>query len=173
MPYTLAQLEFLGVHLGVAIPPDFMEKKRQAAETATARGAGKPAPKIAYAQARLAWDGARKRAQTDVANLEKAFLEMFKSDPNFADLQKKIRKLDSILSKFDESLGDTLDKALNAADADKPKFNQEALAIVKKYQAYVDGDAFVKGIVANPLVKMNFQADLSSTLAQMAQQLAA
>jgi hypothetical protein len=189
MPYTLAQIEFLGVHFGVTIPPDFLEKKRLGEESANesaetegdeavppgkaAREGGQPAPKIAYAQARLGWDGARKRAQTDVANLEKAFLEMFKADPNFADLQTKIRKLDGILGKFDESLGDTLDQALNAADEEKPKFNRQALAIVEKYRAYVDGDPFIKAVVANPLVPMNFQADLSSTLAQMAQQLAA
>lgn len=37
MPYTLAQLKFLGLHLGIVIPPELLEKKREAegAETET------------------------------------------------------------------------------------------------------------------------------------------
>ena len=30
MPFTLEQLDFLSVHVGVAIPPDFLENKRRA-----------------------------------------------------------------------------------------------------------------------------------------------
>ena len=135
------------------------------------RPTGRPAPKIAYAQTRLAWDDSRRRAHADVAKLEQAILAMFKADPNFADLQTKVRKLDTILGNFGESLGDMLDQAYNAADADKPKFHQQAVAIIGKYRAYVDGDAFVGAVAANPVVAMNFKADLSSTLSQMAQQL--
>src|SRR5436190_21838141 len=29
MPFTLDQLDFLGVHVGVAIPPEFIENKRR------------------------------------------------------------------------------------------------------------------------------------------------
>jgi len=32
MPFTLEQLDFLSVHVGVAIPPDFLENKRRAEE---------------------------------------------------------------------------------------------------------------------------------------------
>ncbi|EDY20658.1 hypothetical protein CfE428DRAFT_1855 [Chthoniobacter flavus Ellin428] len=33
MPYTLEQLEFLGLHLGVVVPPEFLEKKRKGGTT--------------------------------------------------------------------------------------------------------------------------------------------
>jgi hypothetical protein len=35
MPFTLDQLDFLGVHLGVVIPPEFIENKRRAEEFKT------------------------------------------------------------------------------------------------------------------------------------------
>jgi hypothetical protein len=49
MPFTLEQLDFLGLHVGVVIPPEFLEHKRRAEEfktrreAVTADAAGKPA----------------------------------------------------------------------------------------------------------------------------------
>jgi hypothetical protein len=49
MPFTLEQLDFLGVHVGVVIPPEFIENKRRAEEfkarreKLTAEAGGKPA----------------------------------------------------------------------------------------------------------------------------------
>ncbi len=38
MPFTLEQLDFLSLHVGVAIPPEFIENKRRAAEFKTRSG---------------------------------------------------------------------------------------------------------------------------------------
>jgi len=77
MPYTLEQLEFLGLHLGVVVPPELLEKKRKAGgsttETPTPTTPPTPQPTVTPEQTRIIEK--RKKLLGDVTKL---------TDPPFA-----------------------------------------------------------------------------------------
>jgi tetratricopeptide (TPR) repeat protein len=145
-------------------------------DNVAANGAAAPpkpvGEKVAYAQLRLGWDTARKRAPVELEKLEQAILEAFKNEPWVGDLKQHVRKLDTVLEGFQEDLSDALDAALNAADEGKRRLHHEqAAGIVKKYKKYVETDPFIKDIEDNPFTKVNLTKGLSMTLDLLAKRL--
>jgi hypothetical protein len=154
MPYTLDQLEFLKVHMGVAIPPEFTAKKSEAkgeSETApkeSEEGGKKPEISlVALQQSRLAWDQARKQMQAEIQKLEASILSACKEDEEVESEEIDVSLLQTVLEKLDTRLIDKLDAALNAADpAQRAKLNQEAKGIAAEYSAFVNGNSLMADI---------------------------
>jgi len=159
MPYSLDQLEFLSLHMGVAVPPQLLAKKRgegagekgaeeEAAESEESEPeAGKPVSLVALQQSRLAWDQARKQIQTDLKALEADIIATCDADEEVGAGAVNVGVLHTVLDGLDNRLIDKLDEALNAADpAQRAKFNQEAKAIAGEYMAFVNGNALMADI---------------------------
>lgn len=128
-------------------------------------------PKVLYAQARLDWESVKKTVGVDILKLEKAILEDYAGDPVESEVRIKIRKLDEVLKGFDDLLQDKLDEAMNMTDDQKEPLHQEALAIINRYQTYVDGDPFIKDIDANPFIPMSIAKTVTTVLNSLADRL--
>ena len=133
---------------------------------------------VAFTQARLKWDSARKTVQAELAKLEQSILDTFKNLPKIppaklAELANSAKKLYTILDKLDERLIDKLDEALNAQTPEaRTKVNKEAGDIVKEYQAFVNSDPLVNDIDGNPFTSVNVRGFLVQTLADLSARLA-
>jgi hypothetical protein len=145
-------------------------------------GAGAPAsepaparadkPKfVNYAQARLAWVATRQKAGAELEQLKKAILADYQGDPLLPNVQKGVRRLDTILKTLDESLADKLDEALNADEVKRPQFNQQAAAIIARYQQFLKTSSVVIGLDANPFRPVRVEHLLSATLTTLAAKL--
>jgi hypothetical protein len=159
MPYSLDQLEFLSVHMGVAVPPQLLAKRRgegpgekgaeeEAVESEEGEPkADEPVSLVALQQVRLAWDQTRKQIQTDLKTLEASILAACEEDEEVGSDGVDVSALQSVLEGMDDRLIDKLDEALSAADpAQRAKFNQEAKAIAGEYMNFVNGDALMADI---------------------------
>jgi hypothetical protein len=158
MPYSPDQLEFLSVHMGVAVPPQLLEKKRGAGKVEE-HGEGKPEESeevgakegqvslVALQQSRLAWDQARKQIQTDLKTLGASITAACQEDEEIEEGTVDVGVLQTILDGLDNRLIDKLDEALNASDLTKrAQLNQEAKTIAKEYMAFVNGNALMADI---------------------------
>jgi len=158
MPYSLDQLEFLSVHMGVAVPPQLLEKKR-GAEKVEEHGEGKPeeseevgakeeqASLVALQQSRLTWDQTRKQVQADLKALEASIKSACEEDEEIEEGTVDVGVLQTILDGLDNRLIDKLDEALSAADLTKrAQLNQEAKAIAVEYMTFVNGNALMADI---------------------------
>lgn len=120
MPYTLAQLEFLGAHLGVAIPPEFIEKKLQAEEAAQEA--------VATDASGSTEDPLRAQCESRIAALEPRVLDAQKTRAGEVEWMTLFMSAQDLAEagKFPEAskILDRLDKALSAppdATAQKPR----------------------------------------------------
>ena len=142
-----------------------------AAKPAAVAGKVPPATKVVLQQSRLAWDASRKKIHGDLGKLEQSILELFADDPRLAEVRQKVRKLDQVLLGFGTELEDTLDEALNASEAEKPKLQAKAAAVLKRYRAYLANDPLVKAVAQNPTAPIDLTATLGGTLALLEKKL--
>jgi len=122
--------------------------------------------KVVFTQSRLAWGAARTKVQAELQKLEKEILESYRDRAEVFDaVTNSVRKLDTILANFDESLSDKLDEALNAADAEThAKLHDEARVIIGRYRRFLDSDPLVQEVDDNPFVPVAVQSTLEKTL---------
>ncbi|HEY4084271.1 MAG TPA: hypothetical protein VGM81_26585 [Burkholderiaceae bacterium] len=156
---------------GAARLLDEAEAALAAATVAAApeRPRGTIAPSIVYTQSRLAWLASRKKVEGELKKLEQAILARYKTSAALPAVTEGVRKLDRVLEVFDESLADTLDAALNAADpAVKQRFHEEARGIIRRYEDFLKTDPIVRELDANPFVPIAVQSTLTSTLSVLA-----
>ena len=154
MPYSLDQLEFLGLHMGVAVPPQLLESKRGEGKAEESEESEKVIPKaekgaslVALQQVRLAWDQTRKQIQVDLKTLEGSILAACEEDEEVESEDVDVAVLQTVLDGLDNRLIDKLDEALNAADpAQRAKLNQEAKGIAAEYSAFINGNALMADI---------------------------
>ena len=156
--------------------------KAAPAAAAPAAGAAKTAEpgtaptisNVVLQKSRLAWDAARKQAETEIGNFQKTALAKAKDDPNLALVVEVVNRYDEAKAAFDSSLSDKLDEALNAADPEKRRdLNRQAGQMIKEYQNYVQSDPLLKELQTNPFVKMSFQGTLTKVLQVLAANLGA
>lgn len=126
---------------------------------------GGTAPAVVYSQSRLVWAATRTRIQADLKTLENAVLDHYAGHPVLPDITRSVRKLDSVLVMFDESLSDALEQVLNAGDvARKQQWHAEAHAIIDRYQRYLTTEPIVTALDGNPFVPIKVQATLAASL---------
>jgi len=124
-------------------------------------------PLVAFTQARLRWDSARKQIQADVSKLQADLAQR-----NLTDFALLTAGVGRILEDFDASLLDTLDDALNAQDPDeRRRHHQAALNQIATYQVLVNSDPLIPHVDAHPDVKTKIQSTLNETLAELASKL--
>jgi hypothetical protein len=126
---------------------------------------------VDYLKCRLAWEAAKKKVQADLQQLEKAILGEFNEAPAYAELAKKIRKFDTVLTSFAEDLGTLLDASLNSTDpAGRAANHQKAGALVKEFRARAN-DPFLASLDENPFVPVGIQRTLVTTLDALSKRL--
>ncbi|MGE0387172.1 MAG: hypothetical protein AB7Q97_20810 [Gammaproteobacteria bacterium] len=134
--------------------------------------APKVAPKVLFTQSRLAWIATRKKVADDLQKLEKSIVEMYEGHGVADEVKRAVRKLDTILENFDESLVDKLDEALNADAAEHDRLHGEARTIIGRYLKFLETDALVKELDGNPFVPVAVNATLTKTLSTLAEKIA-
>lgn len=139
-----------------------------AAPAAAAQPPRQLAPAVVYTQSRLAWGATRKKVQAELQKLEQAIVAEYQGI-EVPELSKGVRKLDTVLELFDESLQDALDDALNAPDpAAKAQHHDRARDIIARYRGYLDSDPLVQELDGNPFVPVAVRATLSASLQTLA-----
>ncbi len=139
-----------------------------AVPAAAAQAPRQLAPAVVYTQSRLAWGATRKKVQAELQKLEQAIVAEYQGI-EVPELSKGVRKLDTVLELFDESLQDALDDALNAADpAAKAQHHDRARDIIARYRGYLDSDPLVQELDGNPFVPVAVRATLSASLQTLA-----
>ena len=134
---------------------------------------GAPISNVALQQSLLAWDAARKKVHADLQKLEQSVLQLFSTDPRFAQVKQKIHKFDAVLGDYAEELRDRLDEAANAPAEYKPELCSEAVAVLKRYRAYLSSDPFIKAVANNKLQPIDVEGVLGRTLDVVAKRLGA
>jgi hypothetical protein len=127
---------------------------------------------VEFAKARLAWQDAKGR----VANLLAALREEIEADegeddgPVFAAATKK---LDAVLARFNEGLGDTLDDLANAGEPGAiGSLKARAGKIVGDYLSYVDTSPLIAHLERNPYMPLGIAEALRKPLADVQARLA-
>ena len=126
------------------------------------------------AQSRLAWVAARNRARAEIEKLERAIVAAYADDPQrFPAVERGVRRLDRLLATLDESLADTLDRAVNAADpAERATLQREAAAEVGRYLRFLGTDSLARTIDDNPFVSVQVNRPLTERLLDLRAELA-
>lgn len=128
-------------------------------------------------KSRLAWDGLRKQLGVQLGTLERSILDAVRahnaeqeSEETFdeGEVASGTQRLHALLDSLDERLIDKLDEALNAAGAERTSLQQEAAAIVREYQAFVDSNALIASIDGSGFTPTTIRADAQRTLAELA-----
>lgn len=129
---------------------------------------------VNHARSRLAWQKVRQKVQADLQGLERAIVSYCATQPDLSkDAVAKVRKLDGILKTLDESLSDTLDRALNAPD-DKQRLalHEESRKVLAGYIQFVKSDALLAGVDKNPFVPLKTREFLVTSLQALDKSLA-
>jgi hypothetical protein len=139
--------------------------------------AGGGASLVQLQKSRLAWDGLRKQLGAQLGTLERSILDAVRahnaeqeSEEIFdeGEVASGTQRLHALLDSLDERLIDKLDEALNAAGAERTRLQQQAAAIVREYQAFVDSDALIASIDGSGFAPTTIRADAQRTLAELA-----
>ena len=153
--------------------------------------AGGPAPEakpqvpevslVALQKSRLAWDGLRKKVQSELQALERHILEAIRThnadetaeeEYDEQEVAAAVKQLYTILDKLDARLIDKLDEALNAQDAEQRQArHREAAAIIKEYQAFADQDPLLATIDDNGFTSCSIRKSVVATLNVLASKL--
>ena len=136
--------------------------------------AGSPAGehgRVAFARARLAWEGAKKQAASDLASLRQA-VEGDANEENAAIFATAVRQLEQVMAHFQEGLGDTLDDLLNADDPGRvAALKARSRQIVDRYLALIGSDPVLAHLEHNPYMAAPVAATLRSPLENIRAQL--
>lgn len=101
---------------------------------------------VQFEQIHLEWDGAKKAVHDRLMSLNAAIL----ADGDDDESRTAAAKLDRVLARFNEGLGDTLDELRNAAPAARGGIAAKAQGIADRYLDYLASDALVAHVESNP-----------------------
>ena len=140
----------------------------------TAPTGARPFSPVAYAQARLAWLGARRKMADEIERLGATIYATYRSDRDAANLEERFRqRVAQVLAGLDESLADKLDEATNAAEPEKrAALVNEAKAIMQRYQAVLANEPIIADLDANPFAPVAIQQTITMTLDTLSKVLA-
>lgn len=158
--------------LAAPVSPAAVASAAPRAPAAPAATAPRLEPKVAFMQARLAWDQMRKRLQAELRKVEAAVLARVGGESDFATIAANLRELHTLLEDLDERLIDTLDDALNATTAEaRATFHVEAREIVAEYLDFVATDDLLAAVDRNGFVGTSLVPELQRCLAGIDTQL--
>lgn len=123
--------------------------------------AGASAGVVQFEQIHLEWDGAKKAVHERLVSLNAAIL----ADGDDDESRTAAAKLDRVLARFNEGLGDTLDALRNAAPAARGGLAAKAQGIADRYLDYLASDPLVAHVERNPYdIDVGAREQLSSRL---------
>ena len=151
---------------------DALEKLLQVAGLASGSTAGQEGgfSKVQFETIHLDWDARKQKVQASLSELHRAILEEFDDGESAA----AAKKLEKVLARFNEGLGDTLDQMRNATEGKaRQDLAQKAGQIADRYLAYLETDVLVAHVETNPYeVPVMVRETLSSPLAALKGELA-
>jgi hypothetical protein len=125
---------------------------------------------VTFTQSRLAWDAARKFAESELEGLNAAIAKILEGTQFSEEIPIASRSLARVLEMLDERLIDKLDEALGATKPeDRDRYCREAVALVDEHLRFLSSDAVLLALDDNPVRKVNVQRHLSDTLTRMRQ----
>jgi hypothetical protein len=132
---------------------------------------GKGGSFVNYAQARLRWDTAKKLLGADIKKLQDAIRADTQGSTEAPEAEKVVKNLEQFLHRFDDSLLDLLDEALNQSDAERRRaVNGRAVAVINEYLEAISSPR-VEALDQNPYRPINVHARLSGFLKNLRKQL--
>jgi hypothetical protein len=128
---------------------------------------------VAFARARLEWEGAKKQAASHLASLRQA-VEGDADEEDAAIFAAALKRLEQVMAHFQEGLGDALDDLANADDPGKISASKaRAGQIADGYLTHIDSDPVLAHIEHNPYVAAPVAVTLRAPLEKVRAQLAA
>jgi hypothetical protein len=122
-------------------------------------------------KARIEWGGIRTMALQDIKRLQTALKDEFQDDAEqLPQLTDCLKKLDSLLTDFNEELDNQLDAVLNAKDeGQRRSLAQTAKATMARFVQLVDKDPVVKALDGNEMIPdMQVAAPMRAKLQEIA-----
>lgn len=117
---------------------------------------------VAYRKALLAWDGAKKKARSQLDGLKG---EIAKQAPGLA---RPAEMVDRVMTRLSEDLDDTVDAAMNAADLGaRAQLHRHAAELARGYLMRVNFDPAFRLVDTNPVKKLDVRGTLSDGLSQV------
>lgn len=110
------------------------------------------------------WNVAREGVATGLRNLEAAILQEFKGDSRQDFMKVAVRKLDQILAPMTGELQQEVARATTVPMEQRPDIHARAREIITRYRSYIDTDAFITRIDANPYLKVDIRPRLTAAL---------
>lgn len=133
--------------------------------------------KVAFTQARLAWDQTRTHVQAELHRLQQKLLAECRSEPDIADITQNSDIVFTVLTELDrhdKALIDELDEALNAQTPEaRQGFQRQAAARIGAYRDYVQTDTLVRDVQDNGFEDVSIVGPVNQRLTLMAAQLQA
>jgi hypothetical protein len=132
-------------------------------------GGAPPAGKVQFEKIHLDWNAKKQAIGGRLAALHQAILSEF----NDSDGNTAAQKLDRVLARFNEGLGDTLDEMRNATTPQaRSQLAAKSSAIADRYLSYLESDPLVAHLEGNPFnINLQIKETLSAPLTQLKQQL--
>jgi hypothetical protein len=166
-----------GAASGAADPPPTMKQVLGTTLPGADEIAGEPSGKpglVAFARTRLEWEDAKKQAANDLANLRQAVEGDAEEEEDATIFAAAVSRLEQVMARFQEGLGDALDDLANADEPGKISASKaRAGQIVDGYLAHISSDPVLAHIEHNPYVAAPVAATLRAPLEKVRAQLAA
>lgn len=150
-------------------------EKMLAAAPSASGASGAAGAKVAFAQARLAWDATRRQVQAELQKLQRTLLAECKDEPDIAEITQNSGLVFSVLDELDRhdtGLIDVLDEALNAQTTEaRQGLQRQAAARIAAYRDYVQTDTLVRDVQDNGFEDVSIVGPVTERLTLMAAQL--
>ncbi len=125
----------------------------------TATTSAQDGPLVAYRKLLLQWDQAKKAAGSQIGDLQAAVVR------EFPDLAGAAKRLDEVMGRFNEGLGDALDDAMSADNpAQRERHRNRAADIARRYFVMVNTHPLFRHVDENPVTPLTLRATLGGTL---------
>lgn len=126
-----------------------------------------------FTKAQVEWAQARRKTIGTVQALQQELRDLLKGEADFAELDREIANLDSVIIGFDEALDTVFTDAINATDLEaKTRLKSRAHAQVKSYIEFARANPYLSKMDSIPGAKITVFADLIGHLSALEKTLA-
>lgn len=133
---------------------------------------------VEFAKIKLEWNAAKQAVKKQLDELAKEILndpdeEQEAESEEGDDMATAVAKLEKVLSRLNEGLGDTLDELYSAEPSARPPIFVRLTSIVRNYQTYLTEDELIALVEENPYRSVPVRATLNVPLSKIQTQIPA
>lgn len=131
---------------------------------------------VEFAKIKLEWNAAKQAVKKQLDELAKEILndpeeEQEEESEEGDDMTTAVVKLDKVLSRLNEGLGDTLDELYSAEPSARPPIFIRLTSIVQNYQVYLSQDELIALVEENPYRSVQIRETLNVPLSKIQTQI--